>query len=368
MRDLNTKIKAAVQPTKPKPTQMLPDNMTWAWDPNGNSWVAVMKESDDVTAPLYSPNTSTTNGTTTSTTTSTGYMSTVKSSDITDLNKFLDSELYSKETTFNKELITSGMLEYAGYNPYRGVKYRITDKGLKVLKEAALRDYNKELNSYLLDNINEGQPQSGDAIYQGKMPQLFDIFEKDGSCLAQGIEADNETDAKLKFMMKYPEYDGSQTITAKLVKKDNKWQAQSESGRSFGTYDTKEEAKERLKQMEMFKHMKSNFIETTEQGYDYPSKPAAPFDDITLENHDGWVNTANKVKPEFAKLHDLLGQYRKAGFIIDINELDGNLVVLGEPEFINNLEHEVKDIGYHCEAVDETTNYEPIWALKIFMK
>lgn len=50
-------------------------------------------------------------------------------------------------------------------------------------------------------------------------------------------------------------------VESKIVKKDNKYQTQSEKGSSFGTYDTKGEAKERLKQMEMFKHMKSSSIE-----------------------------------------------------------------------------------------------------------
>lgn len=46
-------------------------------------------------------------------------------------------------------------------------------------------------------------------------------------------------------------------IKSKIVKKDNKYQVQSEKGRNLGTYDTKEEAKKRLKQIEYFKHKKS---------------------------------------------------------------------------------------------------------------
>ena len=44
-------------------------------------------------------------------------------------------------------------------------------------------------------------------------------------------------------------------IKSKIVKKDNKYQVQSEKGKNLGTYDTKEQAEERLKQVEMFKHM-----------------------------------------------------------------------------------------------------------------
>ena len=46
-------------------------------------------------------------------------------------------------------------------------------------------------------------------------------------------------------------------IQSKIVKKDNKYQVQSEKGKNLGTYDTKEQAEKRLKQVEMFKHMKS---------------------------------------------------------------------------------------------------------------
>ena len=45
-------------------------------------------------------------------------------------------------------------------------------------------------------------------------------------------------------------------IQSKIVKKDNKYQVQSEKGRNLGTYNTKSEAEKRLKQVEMFKHMK----------------------------------------------------------------------------------------------------------------
>lgn len=47
-------------------------------------------------------------------------------------------------------------------------------------------------------------------------------------------------------------------VQSKIVKVNNKYQVQSEKGKNLGTYDTKSEAEERLKQVEMFKHMKSN--------------------------------------------------------------------------------------------------------------
>lgn len=46
-------------------------------------------------------------------------------------------------------------------------------------------------------------------------------------------------------------------IKSKIVKKDNKYQVQSEKGKNLGTYDSKEEAEKRLRQVEYFKHKKS---------------------------------------------------------------------------------------------------------------
>ena len=43
-------------------------------------------------------------------------------------------------------------------------------------------------------------------------------------------------------------------LLEKIVKIGNKWQVQSEKGRNMGTYDTKEEAEKRLKQIEYFKY------------------------------------------------------------------------------------------------------------------
>ena len=44
-------------------------------------------------------------------------------------------------------------------------------------------------------------------------------------------------------------------LDEKIVKKGSKWQVQSEKGRNMGTYDTKAEAEERLKQVHYFKYV-----------------------------------------------------------------------------------------------------------------
>ena len=77
------KLAEVVQPNKPKPTTVLPDNLEWSWDPNAADWVAVLKDNQNVTPPLYNPNNQNlVNQNTTS------YMSNIKSasSEIVDKN------------------------------------------------------------------------------------------------------------------------------------------------------------------------------------------------------------------------------------------------------------------------------------------
>lgn len=77
-------------------------------------------------------------------------------------------------------------------------------------------------------------------------------------------------------------------IQSKIVKKDNKYQVQSEKGKNLGTYDTKEEAEKRLKQVEMFKHMKkkSNIFTYTDLYKDFIIKLKNNEFDINIDDID----------------------------------------------------------------------------------
>ena len=88
---LMKQLKSAEQPTTPKPTAQLPQNMEYAWDPKANQWIAVMKDNPSVTPPTYDPNQTNMYSTTT-----TG-MTPIKSSLVECLNNFIDGERYSKE-------------------------------------------------------------------------------------------------------------------------------------------------------------------------------------------------------------------------------------------------------------------------------
>lgn len=70
----------------------------------------------------------------------------------------------------------------------------------------------------------------------------------------------------------------------------------------------------------------------------------------------------------FAKLHELIAKYRDEKDV-KLTELDGQMVLTGTPEVINELEHLVKDTGYYCESVNESTGVDgeiPEYSLKIF--
>ena len=104
-------------------------------------------------------------------------------------------------------------------------------------------------------------------------------------------------------------------IQSKIVKKDNKYQVQSEKGKNLGTYDTKEQAEKRLKQVEMFKHMKSKLFTFDELNSWYENelrKQGFPSDEELHKQYDAYVNSEegedNKVLgllPSFEKYKEM---------------------------------------------------------------
>ena len=262
---------------------------------------------------------------------------TKQSSLIDSLNQFLDGDKYSKEIKIEKGLISGGLIKLAGINPIRGPKYSITDKGLNLLKQAAQeeydfeKDYIKARKSYLLDGISESEFQTGDPEEQGRMPK-FSIFEKDGSELAQ-IEAKNSTDAKVKFFMENPEYEGSQTIEVKEID--------------------------------------SAYGQTTIQGLDFPNQSVSPSTDIKVDTK-GWVNVQSaKLTPQLLSLGGILDPYIKNGSVgVSIeDENKGNISVRGDAKTINTIESKVRDLGIFCN--NETLPSDEgkgIYTLNIFLE
>lgn len=316
MKFLNKK--SAETPTIPKPSAQLPQGYEYVWDGSANQWIAVQKNNPNITPPTYNPNN--TNNINNSSY-STGMY---KSSTIESLNQFLDGDRYKSEVKIEANLIKDGLIKYSGYDFNKGTKYSITEKGLKFLKDVAQAEFDKE--SYLLDGINEGKTITGPMEEQGRMNKVYSIFEKDGSELASNIKAENETDAKVKFILDNPEYKDSLTI--KVVESGN--------------------------------------YETTIEGLDYPNPSVSPSTDITLENHTGWVNTAGT---ELFNVRNLI-QHLKNNDEVDFVEDEKEILVTGNPKLINSLEHQIKEMGLHCEAINQMDQegFEALYTLKIYKR
>lgn len=74
-----------------------------------------------------------------------------------------------------------------------------------------------------------------------------------------GFISKEDAKAIVKYLNKMnfsdvPKIEGK-SLQEKIVKKGSKWQVQSEKGKNLGTYDTKKEAEDRLKQVHYFKHV-----------------------------------------------------------------------------------------------------------------
>ena len=97
-------------------------------------------------------------------------------------------------------------------------------------------------------------------------------------------------------------------IQSKIVKKDNKYQVQSEKGKNLGTYDTKEKAEKRLKQVEMFKHMKSKLLTYDELDKWYEEqlqKQGFPTDEELHKEYDEYVKKIEQINnSQNANLHE----------------------------------------------------------------
>lgn len=342
------------------------------------------------------------------------------------LAEFLDGPRYSKEVKIEAGLIKEGLLKYAGFDFNRGTKYTITTAGLEILRKASEAEHNEALNEreklaylfgfntnkdttldttgkeiksdvtdlsfeeamqlditdpraveYLAKNFSVsnitasailemcGNMQDAyqemsdiadekgygwdtnedsdlptmDQILKGRLNKTFTITEADG-CELGKVTASSELDAKVKFGIEHPEYADSLSIKAICAK----------------------------------------YEETTEQHLDYPNPSETPHTDVVIENHDGWVNTADQKRPyteeekRLLPLFKLLNEYvaRKEITLEETPDNQPGTVATGQAEVINDLEHKVKDLGFHCEPIAEITDNDyigaDIYSLKIFYK
>ena len=244
------------------------------------------------------------------------------------------------------------------------------------------------LKSFVFDIIKNKKSAS-----LNKFSKKWTICEADGTELGE-VEAENELDAKVKFGIEHPEYADSQSINAKeikafhiptyleLVKQDyysgkmsiyEIAQELNDAG-YFNYIPTEEQTRKFLELDDTKKEIYSQYEQTTETHEPYPNPSETPHDDIVLENHDGWVNTAGlKNKSVYRKLFILakmLEDYRKKELIWSTESEDDNIeIITGDAKVINELEHKIKDLGFYCESVLQSESPETglIYSLKIFL-
>lgn len=166
--------------------------------------------------------------------------------------------------------------------------------------------------------------------------KTFTITEADGSELGK-VTASSKLDALVKFGIEHPEYADSRSIKAICANKDNtksvyvydiQWNDRERELRNvlydvpYETLPSSDYIDIEITNVDDYNQIKSaisnalqnkydelaesfefeikdkkvdaKYEETTEQHLDYPNPSITPTKGVTLENHDGWVNTANK--------------------------------------------------------------------------
>lgn len=158
------------------------------------------------------------------------------------------------------------------------------------------------------------------------------------------------------------------SIDEKLVKKGSKWQAQSEKGRNFGTYDTKAEAEERLKQMEMFKHMNEAYRDTDEVSIEeLRNLPIGSFIKVKVAGYkDNLVNGENAyvkvdddvfaVTDEAGNIDDTFNEQATVDVYYSLLDLDPGEYDIVTPGATNESLNE--KLSFHLEPLDDEPTFE----------
>jgi len=124
------------------------------------------------------------------------------------------------------------------------VVWSAKESGLDVSSDNIKQIILQALEDVRLDQVSYDIVVEYDLLNQDEKQEEEEIKHKEKQIAAQNeptVGPDDLTTSESK-------------ISEKIVKVGNKWQVQSHKGRNLGTYDTKEEAVKRLRQVEFFKH------------------------------------------------------------------------------------------------------------------
>ena len=352
------------------------------------------------------------------------------------LAKFLDGPQYSKEIKIEAGLIKEGLLKYAGFDFNKGTKYAITTKGLEVLRRSSESEHNEALNereklAYMFGFNTDGVSTldtTGKVIKSDKLSKCewcndeyedSELYETElgkicfkcmKGLISRGEDVHNTNiDDDKQYLEKYlsddPELfkyqynkDNVEDVLTELIEENpnwykknwnkkfhsNQWNIFEADGTPLGKVTASSELDAKVKfgiehpeyadsQSICAKEIKAQYEQTTDTKEPYPNPSETPHDDIVLENHDGWVNTAEqKVTPEFSKLHSILGEYKKNGHILSITQDGKDLLVSCSPIASYEMKQKFEQLGYECEETDESETgnaYDlPSYALRIKMK
>ena len=83
--------------------------------------------------------------------------------------------------------------------------------------------------------------------------------------------------------------DAENMLSERIVRKGSRWQVQSEKGRNMGTYDTRKEAEDRLRDIEMFKHMKESGNHSVNESLQDEIERLLPVSDNYLEQSAQYI-------------------------------------------------------------------------------
>ncbi len=216
------KIKSEqLKPTTPKPTMQPANGYQWSWNVDTAQWEQVPINSQysyNITDDKNRVNTSNTNYTTQTT----GYTTASRKNVISCLSQFINVDDFNDGILFvnglkykpTYQMYQNGLVKYAGYDVVNGSMCKITSKGLNLIKNYELDNYNrlrKQIESSIGDTTDVPSTIPGfDFPCEGIRPEdgtydtdnkKFADFEKQ-SIKWYNIQLDKNKAEKLKSYLK----------------------------------------------------------------------------------------------------------------------------------------------------------------------
>jgi len=219
---------------------------------------------------------------------------------------------------------------YGGDRPGTWVSPKYDDKKGELdteLSDEEIEEKKMELIQWAEDTFIKWDPETEEHYYDFDFNEIKQIGEEMNLTEEQISDVINE----LKEIVPEIESNASLNKSSRIRKTPNKneWCVIAESGRSMGCYDSKKKAEERLKQVEMFKHMKASDqnIENSKSLHDFKFGDRIKLK--TDEDIEGTVLEIQDTKPGDIDLLVFFDQPQVEGeTIIEVNPTE--VIKIGE--------------------------------------